>query len=129
MLFLLDNEEKGEREMEGLVYSPKQKIPLFKLVCNDQGDRSVEYLNSRTSCTELIKVSTLVIYLLELEMASRQKKGMVYSPKQKIPIGMMSCDEVSGIYSIEVKYKHKKESIRFTTYVSLLLESKALKAS
>lgn len=114
--------------MEGLVYSPKQKIPLFKLVCNDQGDRSVEYLNDRTACTEIIKVSTLVIYLLEMEMASRRKKGMVYSPKQKIPIGMMLCDESSGTYFIEVKYKQKKECIRFTTYVSLLLESKALKA-
>lgn len=115
--------------MKGLVYSPKQKIPLFKLVCNAQGDRLVEYLNNKTACTELIKVSTLVVYLLEMEMASGHKKGMVYSPEQRIPIGIMSCDESSGTYFIEVKYKHKKECIRFTTYVSLLLESKALKAS
>lgn len=115
--------------MEGLIYSPKQKIPLFKLVSNDHGDRLVEYLNNRTACTELIKVSTLVVYLLEMEMASKKKRGMIYSPKQKIPIGIMSCEETSGIYFIEVKYKHKKECIRLTTYVSLLLESKVLKAS
>ena len=115
--------------MEGLVYSPKEKIPLFKLMCDSSGDRSVEYLNNRTGCTELIKVSRLVIYLLEVEMASGSVNNMIYSPKKRIPLGIMFRDKY-GVYFIEVKYKNnKKERIRFSTYVSLLLESEALKAS
>lgn len=114
--------------VEGLVYSPKEKIPLFKLMCNSSGDRSVEYLNNRTGCTELIKVSRLLVYLLEVEMASKNQKIMIYSPKKRIPLGVMECDR-QGVYFIEVKYKKNKERIRFTTYVSLLLESEVLKAS
>lgn len=114
--------------VEGLVYSPKEKIPLFKLMCNSSGDRLVEYLNNRTGCTELIKVSRLLVYLLEVEMASKNQKIMIYSPKKRIPLGIMECDR-KGVYFIEVKYKKNKERIRFTTYVSLLLESEVLKAS
>ena len=54
-------------------------------------------------------------------------EGLIYSPKQKIPIGMMLCYGSSGTYYVEVKYKQKKECIRFTTYISLFLESKASK--
>lgn len=114
--------------IKGLVYSPKEKIPLFKLKCNSSGDRSVEYLNNRTGCTELIKVSRLLVYLLEVEMASENQKNMIYSPEKKIPLGIMERDR-QGVYFIEVKYKKSKERIRFTTYVSLLLESEVLKAS
>lgn len=113
--------------MNGLVYSPKEKIPLFKLMCNPAGDRSVEYLNNRTGCTELIRVSRLVVYLLEAEMTTGCQKNMIYSPKEKIPLGIMIRDE-RGIYFIEVKYKKSIEKICFTTYVSLLLEAEALKA-
>ncbi|MGN1140161.1 MAG: hypothetical protein ACI4TF_03070 [Oliverpabstia sp.] len=113
--------------MKGLVYSPKEKIPLFKLVCNSSGDRSVEYLNPRTGCTELVKVSRLVIYLLEAEMTNENQNHMIYSPEKKIPLGIMLRDQC-GIYFIEVKYRKNKERIRFSTYVSLLLESEALKA-
>ena len=114
--------------MNGLVYSPKEKIPLFKLECNEKGIRSVEYMNSRTSCTERIKVSTLIIYLLDMEVVNRHKAEMIYSPDKNIPIGVMSCDEATGVYFIEVKYKQKREKIRVNTYVSMLLESEALKA-
>lgn len=114
--------------MKGLVYSPKLKIPLFKLVCDSSGNRSVEYLNNRTGCTEQVKVSRLVIYLLEAEMKSENKNNMIYSPKERIPLGVLERDEC-GVFFIIVKYKKNKESIRFTTYVSLLLESEALKAS
>lgn len=113
--------------VKGLVYSPKEKIPLFKLMCNPYGERSVEYLNNRTGCTELIKVSRLVVYLLEAEMTNGYQKNMIYSPKEKIPLGIMNRDE-RGIYFIEVKYKKSRERIRFTTYVSLLLEAEALQA-
>lgn len=63
--------------MNGLVYSPKEKIPLFKLMCDSSGNRSVEYLcNGRT---ELIEVSRLVIYLIEVEMTSKNEEKMIYS--------------------------------------------------
>ena len=114
--------------VKGLVYSPKEKIPLFKLMCNSSGDRSVEYLNNRTGCTELIKVSRLLVYLLEVEMTSGNEKKMIYSPKKKIPLGIMDRDR-QGVYFIEVKYKKNRERIRFTTYVSLLLESEVQRAS
>lgn len=121
--------KKGEVPMmKGLVYSPKEKIPLFKLTYDSLGNRSVEYLNSRTGCTELIKVTKLVIYLLEAEGAVDKEKNMIYSPKKKIPLGIMKRDKF-GDYFIEVKHKHNKECIRLTTYVSLLLESEALKVS
>ena len=108
--------------MKDVVCSPKEKIPLFRLMCNSSGDRTVEYLNNRTGCTELMKVSKLVVYLLEAEMTRNGKGSMIYSPKMKIPIGIMECDE-SGICFIEVKHKRNKEKIRFSTYVSLLLEA------
>ena len=113
--------------MEGLVYSPKEKLPLFKLTCDSNGVRTAEYLNSRTKCTEKIKVSRLVICLLEVEMSGKGSGGMVFSPKRRIPLGIVGR-EPCGAYYIEVKYKHNKERILFSTYVSLLLESEALKA-
>lgn len=109
--------------MKDLIYSPKEKIPLFKLLCSEKGDRSVEYLNNRTACTERIKVSTLIIFLLEKEMVNGQEKEMIYSPKESIPIGKMFRDKSTGISYLEVKYKKKQEEICFSKYVSLLLET------
>lgn len=114
--------------MDGLVYSPKEKIPLFKLTCDPFGNRTVEYLNNRTGSKESVRVSQLVVYLIEAEMTNSTQENMIYSPKKRIPLGIMIRD-TDGKYFIEVKYKKNKERIRFTTYVSLLLESEGLKAS
>ncbi len=112
--------------MNGLVYSPKEKIPLFKLMCDSSGNRSVEYhCNGRT---ELIEVSRLVIYLIEVEMTSKNEEKMIYSPTHKIPLGFMLHEPNEACF-IEVKYKSRKDRIRLTTYVKLLLEADALKAS
>ena len=110
--------------MNGLVYSPREKIPLFKLVCDSSGNRSVEYLcNGRT---ELIAVTRLVIYLIEVEMMSKHQEKMIYSPINKIPLGFMLHGPDEDCF-IEVKYKSRKEPIRLTTYVKLLLEADALR--
>lgn len=114
--------------MKDLIYSPKGKIPLFKLNCDPSGIKYVEYRNSRTGCTERIKVSRLIVYLLEEEMMNNDQECMLYSPERKIPLGMMVRDQHDGTYYIEIKCKKNKERIRFSTYVSLLLESE-LKAS
>ena len=113
--------------MKGLVYSPRERIPLFKLLDDAFGDRSAEYRNKRTGCTELVKVSNLVIYLLEAEMTADSRNHMIYSPKMKIPLGIMFRDSYGACF-IEVKYKNHRECIRFSSYIALLLEAEARKA-
>lgn len=99
---------------------------MFRVQRNSSGERFVEYLNKRTGGTEVISVPRLVIYLLEAEMANDNDSSMLYSPQKRIPLGILLRDQY-GIYFMEVKYKKNKERIRFTTYVSLLLESEAMK--
>ena len=113
--------------MDGIIYSPKENLPLFKLICDADGIRSAEYLNIRTKCTEQIRVSRLVVYLLEAELTGDDLTGMIFSPERRIPLGVIGRYSGGGYY-IEVKYKHNKEKIHFSTYVSLLLESKAMRS-
>ena len=114
--------------IDGLIYSPKEKIPLFKLRCDSSGIRSVEYLNKRTGCTDCMKVSKVVTVLLEAEGILCEKGIMLYSPNERIPIGVLVKNQ-QGDYYLEVKYKKHKERIRISTHVSLMLETDALKVS
>lgn len=122
--------------MDGLIYSYKEKIPLFKLTCDHTGERYVEYLNTRNGQTELIKVSRLVVYLLNKESSfikeymshsPDESEHKVISPEEGITLGYWVQD--FGTFYIEVKYKKRREKLTVAAYVKLLLESEALKAS
>ena len=111
--------------MEGyLVCSRKEKIPLFKLSYNSEGHKIVEY--GRKGCTEPIEVISLIDFLVR-EVRKNPGK-MIYSPDKHIPLGM-AIHVRDEIYCIEVKFGRRKDIIRLSTYVALLLESEALKAS
>lgn len=109
--------------MKGLVYSPKERIPLFKILDDDEnGERVVEYYNYRTGNSEEIRAGDLVFFLMEQGMPYANDNKMIHSPVRKIPLGMILRDE-RGIVYINVTYKKKKpERIRISTYVSLVLE-------
>lgn len=110
--------------MNGMVYSRKEKVPLFMLSYNSEGRKIVEF--RRKGCTEPIEVPDLIIYLVR---TVREHPGeMIYSPDKHIPLGVAIHDR-DEIYSIEVKFGTKRDVIRLSTYITLLLESEALKAS
>lgn len=46
-----------------MLYSPKERIPLFRMIYSDDGEPSVEFKNSRTGKTETISVSAFVAWL------------------------------------------------------------------
>ena len=111
--------------MEGLlVCSRKEKVPLFKLSYDPEGHKMVEY--GRKGCTEPIEVIALIDYLVR-EVRMNPGK-MIYSPDKHIPLGM-SIHVRDEIYCIEVKFGNRRDVIRLSTYVALLLESEALRAA
>ncbi|MCR5703598.1 MAG: hypothetical protein K6G85_03155 [Eubacterium sp.] len=105
--------------MKGLIYSPKKGIPLFRLLYDRTGNRMVEYRNMRNGQTELLPIETMIVYLIDWETKSENQ--MLYSPQNRIPLGIVGRD-VQGSYYIEVKYKKVKECIRFSTYIGLFFE-------
>lgn len=110
--------------MDGLVYSRKEKVPLFVLRYDTEGHKVAEY--AFKGCTEPIEIPILIAFLFN---AVRENPGkMIYSPKEHIPLGVAVHNQ-GEIYSIEVKSGRKKDIIRLSTYFTLLIESEALKAS
>jgi hypothetical protein len=114
--------------IEGIVYSPKERIPLFRLVYDSMGDIYVEYKHSKNHCTDCIPLEKLIIYLLENETKNDNLGKMIYSPKEGIPIGILQRD-YDGSFFIEVKSKKAIERIRFSTYITLLIGTVVQKAS
>lgn len=110
--------------MEKLIYSPKLKIPLFKLTWNpSSGEIMVEYLNVRhKDCSEMIDTRTMLIYLVEEEMKYKHDNKMLFTPRCHIPVGVLQQDENNGIYYLEVKHKKKVEKIKLSEYLLLLLQ-------
>lgn len=108
--------------MEGIVYSPKNRIPLFRIITVEDGSKVVELYNVRTGGTEVISILDLAVYLVKKESNGKNENKMIYSPEKKIPLGCLVKGE-DGSFYIQIKFKRKLEEIQFATYIALLLDA------
>lgn len=111
---------KGEFTMKGLVCSRKEKVPLCVLSYNSDGQKVATYAGH--NCTEPIEIHILIAFLFTAVRANPGK--MIYSPEKHIPLGVAVHDQ-GEIYSLEVKSGRKRDTIRLSTYFTLLMESEA----
>lgn len=106
--------------MDRLIYTPRERIPLFRLVKEPGRAQYAEFQNQRTGRVEQCSVSSLIVFLFDAEMAACEEAKMLYSPGGTVPLGMLRRDR-TGVY-LDVKYKNRREAVRLTTYVAKLLD-------